>query len=65
MSGKKRTTEKNLMVFSGRAHPALAEQVADLLRIARSLLGEILEDTQQQLAEREGLPAIPSVGDRA
>ncbi|MGN0063795.1 MAG: ribose-phosphate diphosphokinase [Nocardioides sp.] len=31
MSGKKRTTEKNLMVFSGRAHPALAEQVADLL----------------------------------
>jgi ribose-phosphate pyrophosphokinase len=27
----KRTTEKNLMVFSGRAHPALAEQVADLL----------------------------------
>lgn len=28
MSGMKRTTEKNLMVFSGRAHPALAEQVA-------------------------------------
>ena len=31
MSGMKRTTEKNLMVFSGRAHPALAEEVADLL----------------------------------
>ncbi|MDX6280593.1 MAG: ribose-phosphate pyrophosphokinae [Kribbellaceae bacterium] len=28
MSGMKRTTEKNLMVFSGRAHPALAEAVA-------------------------------------
>ncbi len=27
----KRTGEKNLMVFSGRAHPALAEQVVDLL----------------------------------
>ena len=27
----KRTTEKHLMVFSGRAHPALAEEVADLL----------------------------------
>ena len=31
MSGLKRTTEKNLMVFSGRAHPELSEQVADLL----------------------------------
>ncbi|WP_410785310.1 ribose-phosphate diphosphokinase [Kribbella sp. C-35] len=28
MSGMKRTTEKNLMVFSGRAHPGLAEEVA-------------------------------------
>jgi len=27
----KRTTEKNLMVFSGRAHPELAEEVAKLL----------------------------------
>jgi ribose-phosphate pyrophosphokinase len=27
----KRTTEKNLMVFSGRAHPGLAEEVADLV----------------------------------
>ena len=31
MSGMKRTTEKNLMVFSGRAHPQLAQQVAELL----------------------------------
>ena len=31
MSGLKRTTEKNLMVFSGRAHPGLAEEVAELL----------------------------------
>ncbi len=28
VSGMKRATEKNLMVFSGRAHPALAEEVA-------------------------------------
>ncbi len=28
MSPTKRTTEKNLMVFSGRAHPELAEEVA-------------------------------------
>src|SRR4029078_3621315 len=27
----KRTTEKNLMVFSGRAHPELAEEVVALL----------------------------------
>src|SRR5690348_1449480 len=27
----KKTTEKNLMVFSGRAHPALAAEVSDLL----------------------------------
>lgn len=31
MTGMKRTTEKNLMVFSGRAHPELAQEVADLL----------------------------------
>ncbi|TDD12652.1 ribose-phosphate diphosphokinase [Kribbella turkmenica] len=31
MSGMKRTTEKNLMVFSGRAHPRLAEEVAEQL----------------------------------
>jgi ribose-phosphate pyrophosphokinase len=31
MSGMKRTTEKNLMVFSGRAHPGLASEVAEQL----------------------------------
>jgi len=31
VTGLKRTTEKNLMLFSGRAHPQLAEEVADLL----------------------------------
>ncbi|WP_405061593.1 ribose-phosphate diphosphokinase [Kribbella sp. NBC_01505] len=31
MSGMKRTTEKNLMVFSGRAHPGLANEVAEQL----------------------------------
>ncbi|HET6938023.1 MAG TPA: ribose-phosphate diphosphokinase, partial [Nocardioides sp.] len=34
MTGMKRTTEKNLMVFSGRAHPLLAEEVTDLLGTA-------------------------------
>ncbi len=31
MSGMKRATEKNLMVFSGRAYPELAEEVAEQL----------------------------------
>ena len=31
MTGMKRTTEKHLMVFSGRAHPVLAAQVAEIL----------------------------------
>jgi ribose-phosphate pyrophosphokinase len=31
VSGLKKTTEKNLMVFSGRAHPELADEVAHLL----------------------------------
>ena len=31
MTGMKRTTEKNLMVFSGRAHPELADEVVTLL----------------------------------
>ncbi|WP_341240889.1 ribose-phosphate diphosphokinase [uncultured Nocardioides sp.] len=31
MTGYKKTTEKNLMVFSGRAHPVLAEEVAGIL----------------------------------
>ena len=34
-------------------------QVADLLRIARALLGEILETTERQLIDRSGLPEIP------
>ncbi len=31
MTGMKKTTEKNLMVFSGRAHPELAAEVAEIL----------------------------------
>jgi len=31
VTGMKRTTEKNLMVFSGRAHPDLADEVTHLL----------------------------------
>ena len=33
MSSLKRATEKNLMLFSGRAHPVLADEVANLLDI--------------------------------
>ncbi|SDD57822.1 ribose-phosphate pyrophosphokinase [Nocardioides lianchengensis] len=33
MTGMKKTTEKNLMVFSGRAHPELSEEVATLLGV--------------------------------
>jgi ribose-phosphate pyrophosphokinase len=32
--GIQRTTEKNLMVFSGRAHPELSEEVAEILGIS-------------------------------
>jgi ArsR family transcriptional regulator len=55
---------RNLLVASERrgslvyyrlAYP----QVADLLRVARALLGEILETTQQQLVETSQLPEIP------
>ena len=31
MSGINKTTEKHLMVFSGRAHPQLAQELADAL----------------------------------
>ncbi len=34
MSSITRTTEKNLMVFTGRAHPELADEVAELLGIS-------------------------------
>jgi len=34
VTGMKKTTEKNMMVFSGRAHPALSSEVADLLGTA-------------------------------
>jgi ArsR family transcriptional regulator len=43
------------LVFYRLAYP----EVADLLRVARALLGEVLHTTQQQLVEREGLPEIP------
>ena len=33
MTSLKRTTEKNLLLFSGRAHPELAAEVADLLGV--------------------------------
>lgn len=48
------------LVYYRLAYP----QVADLLRVARALLGEILQTTQQQLVEQIGLPAIgDAIGD--
>lgn len=44
------------LVYYRLAYP----QVADLLRVARALLGEILETTQRQLVDREGLPELPA-----
>jgi ArsR family transcriptional regulator len=35
-------------------------QVADLLRVARVLLGEILQATERQIVEQAGLPEIPA-----
>lgn len=43
------------LVYYRLAYP----QVADLLHVARALLGEVLETTQQQLIETNGLPEIP------
>lgn len=44
------------LVYYRLAYP----QVADLLRVARALLGDILETTQRQLVEQEGLPDLSS-----
>lgn len=33
MSGIKRNRERHMMLFTGRAHPALAEEVAQLLGV--------------------------------
>ena len=44
------------LVYYRLAYP----QVADLLRVARALLGEILETTQRQLVDRGGLPELPA-----
>ena len=43
------------LVYYRLAYP----QVADLLRVARTLLGEILTTTQEHLTDTAGLPAIP------
>ena len=38
-------------------------QVADLLRVARVLLGEILQTTEQQLVAQAELPELPEPGE--
>ena len=47
MTGMKRTTEKNLMLFSGRAHPHLAEEISDLLET------ELVPTTHREFANSE------------
>jgi ribose-phosphate pyrophosphokinase len=47
VSGLKRTTHKNLMLFSGRAHPELAKEVAELLGV------EIVPTTAYNFANGE------------
>jgi ArsR family transcriptional regulator len=39
-------------------------QVADLLRVARVLLGEILQTTEQQLVAQAELPELPEPGEQ-
>lgn len=43
-------------VFYRLAYP----EVADLLRVARTLLGLVLEDSQRKLVDAAGLPDIPA-----
>jgi ArsR family transcriptional regulator len=43
------------LVFYRLAHP----EVADLLRVARTLLSGILDETQQQLASSISMPDLP------
>jgi ribose-phosphate pyrophosphokinase len=47
MTGMKRTTEKNLMLFSGRAHPHLAEEIAELLET------QLVPTTHREFANSE------------
>src|SRR5213083_3072405 len=47
MTGMKRTTEKNLMLFTGRAHPHLAEEIAELLET------DLVPTTHREFANSE------------
>ncbi|MFV0450934.1 MAG: ArsR/SmtB family transcription factor [Propioniciclava sp.] len=48
------------LVFYRLAYP----EVADLLRIARGLLAQVLQTTPEQLATTADLPALPAEGHR-
>src|SRR5204862_3634424 len=47
VTGLKRTTEKNLMLFSGRAHPHLAEEISELLET------DLVPTTHREFANSE------------
>jgi ribose-phosphate pyrophosphokinase len=47
MTGMKRTTEKNLMLFSGRAHPHLAQEISELLET------QLVPTTHREFANSE------------
>ncbi|WP_173922753.1 metalloregulator ArsR/SmtB family transcription factor [Agromyces sp. Marseille-P2726] len=50
-----RADRRGNQVYYRLAYP----QVAELLRVARALLGQILETTERQLVEQAALPEIP------
>jgi DNA-binding transcriptional ArsR family regulator len=50
-----RADRRGNQVYYRLAYP----QVAELLRVARALLGQVLETTERQLVEQAGLPEIP------
>ena len=58
MSGLKRPNEKHLMLFSGRAHPDLANEVAELMKV------ELRADSRDHLRQLGDLRALRRVGAR-
>lgn len=54
-NGLVESERRGSLVYYRLAHP----QVAELLRVARALLGEVLETVEQRLVRRAELPAIP------
>lgn len=52
------STRRGSLVYYRLAHP----EIAELLRVARRLLGEVLRSTKEQLSSTADLPALPGNG---